>query len=73
MRYKIEVIYISGWDDACWTEYRHGVTRRLRFQTVASAQRAIDKFFDDVKDAAAVGNVDTEENPNHDRIVAVNE
>jgi hypothetical protein len=72
MQYKIEVIYTYGWDDACWTEETtDGVTRPLRFQTVGSAQVELGEFFADVKDAVAAGDMDSEENPNHYRIVAV--
>ena len=71
MQYKIEVIYTSGWDDAEWTVETDGVTSPLRFETVSSAQAALDEFFADVKAAVAAGNMDTEENHNHYRIVAV--
>jgi hypothetical protein len=71
MQYKIEVIYTHGWDDAEWTEETDGVTRPLRFETVGSAQAALDNFFANVKAAVVAGNMDTEENPNHYRIVAV--
>jgi hypothetical protein len=71
MQYKIEVIYTYGWDDACWTEETDGVTKSLRFETVGSAQEALDGFFANVKAAVAAGNMDTEENQNHYRIVAV--
>jgi hypothetical protein len=43
----------------------------LRFETVGNAQAALDEFFAEVKDAVVAGNMDTEENPNHYRIVAV--
>ena len=43
----------------------------LRFETVSSAQVALDEFFTNVKAAVAAGNMDTEENYNHYRIVAV--
>lgn len=71
MQYKIEVLYTSGWDDAEWTEETDGVTSPLRFETVSSAQVALDEFFTNVKAAVAAGNMDTEENYNHYRIVAV--
>lgn len=71
MQYKIEVIYTYGWDDACWTEETDGVTKSLRFETVGSAQAALDKFFANVKTAVVAGDMDIEENPNHYRIVAV--
>jgi hypothetical protein len=71
MQYKIEVIYTYGWDDAEWTEETDGVTRPLRFETIGSAQAALDKFFANVKAAVAAGNMDTEENQNRYRIVAV--
>ena len=72
MRYKIEVLYTSGWDDAEWTEETDGVIRPLRFETVGSAQADLDEFFADVKAAVAAGNMDTEENHTHYRIVAAN-
>jgi len=71
MQYKIEAIYIYGWDDACWTEETQGTTRPLRFQSVARAQGELNKFFAAVKCAVAAGNMDTEENPGHYRIVAI--
>ena len=59
MQYKIEVIYTYGWYDACWTEETpDGVTRSLRFETVGSAQAALDEFFADGKDAVAAGDMD---------------
>ena len=71
MQYKIDVNYTYGWDDACWIEEtRDGITRPLRFETVGSAQAALDGFFAEVEDAVAAGNMDTEKNPNHYRVVA---
>ena len=71
MKFKIEVVYTYGWDDAGWIEETKGVTRPLRFGTVVHAQAALDKFFANVKSAVAAGNMDAEENSNHYRIVAV--
>ena len=71
MQYKIEAIYTCGWDDACWTEETDGITRPLRFETISNAQTALDIFFANVKAAVVAGNLDTEENPYHYRIVAV--
>lgn len=71
MRYKIEVIHTYGWDDAGWTEEASGVTKPMRFETVSHAQADLEEFFANVKAAVAAGNMDTEENPNHYRIVAV--
>ena len=71
MQYKIEVIYTYGWDDAGWTEETDGVTTPLRFETADCAQVALEDFFADVKVAVAAGNMDTEENHNHYRIVAM--
>lgn len=73
VQYKIEVIYTYGWDDACWTEETGGVTRPLRFETTSDAQVALDEFFANVKAAVAAGNMDSEENRNHYRIVEVND
>jgi hypothetical protein len=69
MRYKIEAIYTYGWDDAGWTEETDGVTKPIRFETVTQAQTNLEEFFADVKAAVAAGNMDTEENPSHYRIV----
>lgn len=71
MQYKIEVIYTSGWDDAEWTVETDGVTSPLRFETSSHAQAELEEFFANVKTAVAAGHMDTEENPNHYRIVAV--
>jgi hypothetical protein len=71
VRYKIEVIYASGWDDAEWSEEANGVSRPLRFKTAGSAQTALDDYFSSVKTAVAAGFMDREENPNHYRIAAV--
>jgi hypothetical protein len=71
MQYKIEVIYSHGWDDAEWTEETDGETRPLRFETLDSAQVALDEFFRNVKAAVDTGNMDTEENRNNYRIVTV--
>lgn len=71
MRYKIEALYTSGWDDAEWTEETNGVTRPLRFETARHAQADLEEFFANVKAAVADGSMDIGENPNHYRIVAV--
>jgi hypothetical protein len=71
MQYKIEVIYSHGWDDAEWTEETDAEIRPLRFETVDSAQAALDEFFGNVKAAVDAGNMDTKENRNNYRIVTV--
>lgn len=71
MQYKIEAIYTYGWDDAGWTEETDGVTKPMRFETVSHAQVELEEFFANVKEAVAAGNMDTEENYDHYRIVAV--
>lgn len=73
MRYKIEALYTYGWDDAGWTEETDAVTKPMRFEAVNQAQAELEEFFENVKAAVAAGNMDTEENRNHYRIVAVNE
>ena len=73
MQYKIEVVYCHGWDDAGWTEETDAETRPLRFETVDSAQAALDEFFGNVKNAVDAGNMDTEENRNNYRIATVTE
>jgi hypothetical protein len=73
MQYKIEVAYTHGWDDAEWTEETDTETRPLRFESVGSAQAALDEFFRNVKAAVDAGNMDNEENRNNFRIVTVTE
>ena len=72
MEYKIEAFYIYGWDDAEWTQEIEGVTTPLRFQTVADAQKGLDEFFAGISEAVVAGQLDTEENQHHYRIVVAN-
>ncbi|MDB6020690.1 MAG: hypothetical protein JWQ04_547 [Pedosphaera sp.] len=72
MQFKIELKYFYGWDDAGWTDEPDGDTKPTRFETVGRAQEALEEHFAHVKTAVAAGNMDTEENPNDYRIVAVN-
>jgi hypothetical protein len=72
MRYKIEVMYTYGWDDAGWTDEVDGMETPTRFQSIADAQTALDKFFDDVKAAVVSGNIDTEEVRGDYRIAPMN-
>jgi hypothetical protein len=69
MQYKIEVVYAHGWDDAEWTEETDAEPLPLRFETVESAQAALDEFFGNVKAAVDAENMDTEENRDNYRIV----
>lgn len=69
MRFKIEVLYTHGWDDAEWTEEVDGLTKPLRFETAGCAQAGPDEFFTDVKAAVDAGDMDNEENSRHYRIV----
>jgi hypothetical protein len=69
MRYKIESRYFYGWDDAGWTEEKDGVTTPLRFVTAGEAKAALEEFFGHVKAAVIAGNMDSEENPSHYRVI----
>ena len=73
MQYKIEALYTYGWDDAEWSEETGGVTKPLRFQSVANAQKELDEFLADVRNAVAAGHTNAEENPNQYRIAEVTE
>ena len=75
MRYKIESLYTYGWDDACWAVWtpEDEEEKPWRFETISEAQEALHELFSEVKTAVAEGNMDCEENPEHYRIVAVND
>ncbi len=73
MRYKIELRYFSGWDDAGWTEEMGGETKSLVFESLDHAQSALDELFADVKVAVIAGDMDTEEVHNDYRIVPTND
>jgi hypothetical protein len=69
MRYKVELRYIYGWDDAGWTEEDDAGIRPMRFRTVGEAEAEIESHFADVKAAVAAGNMDIEETREDYRIV----
>ena len=71
MRYKVELRYFYGWDDAGWTEETDEGSKHLRFESVREAQAELDDLFADVKAAVASGDMDLEENPDDYRIVEV--
>ncbi|HEY1170190.1 MAG TPA: hypothetical protein VGH19_02365 [Verrucomicrobiae bacterium] len=71
MLYKVEMLFIYGWDDAGWEEGESDDTelKPLRFHSRDEAQVAIHEFFTDVKAAVAAGDMDLEGNPEDYRIV----
>ena len=73
MAYKVELRYLSGWDDAEWTEEGEDGEKPLRFQTVEAAQSAIDAFLAQGKVAVLEGDMDTEGSRDDYRIVHANE
>jgi hypothetical protein len=73
MRFKVQVRYTYGWDDAGWTEGVGVESEHLRFQSVNDAQAALEQFFNQVKEAVAAGNTDTEEVREDYRIVATDD
>jgi hypothetical protein len=73
MRYKIELRYFYGWDDAGWTDATDSEIIPTRFESIHQAQVALDKLFADVKAAVTADDMDVEEIRDDYRIVAVNE
>jgi len=73
MRYKIELRYFYGWDDAGWTDATDSEIIPTRFESIHQAQVALDKLFADVKSAVITGDMDVEEVRDDYRIVAVND
>jgi len=73
MRYKIELRYFYGWDDACWTDETDEAIEPTRFRTVAEAKVALDEFFADVRAALIVGDMDSEIDRHDYRIVEAND
>ena len=71
MRYKVEMKYLHGWGDACWTEETDAVLRSLRFETVQAAQTELNGYFADVKAAVALGDMDIADDPADYRIIEV--
>jgi hypothetical protein len=57
MRYKIELKYSYGWDDAGWTEEINGEDVPVRYETVAEAQEDIAQFLANVNAAVAAGDM----------------
>lgn len=59
MSYRIECRYLSGWDDAEWTETGDdNVERPLRFATLELANQAIDEFIKTTDEAHKAGHLD---------------
>ena len=73
MRYKIEMRYSYGWDDAGWTDATDSEIIPTRFESMHYAQVALDELFADVKSAVVAGDMDMEEVRDDYRIVAVND
>jgi hypothetical protein len=71
MRYKVEMKYIYGWDDAGWTDETDEDSKPTRYETILEAQAELDDHFAKVKAAVAFGDMDIEENTADYRIVAV--
>ncbi len=71
MRYRVEIKYIYGWDDAGWTDETDEDSKPTRFESVQEAQAELDDHFAKVRAVVAFGDMDIEENPADYRIVAV--
>ena len=73
MRYRIELKYSNGWDDAGWTDESDEGTRPTRFSSIDAAQMGLDEFFADVKVAVAAGDMNSEAVRSDYRIVEVDD
>lgn len=60
MRYKIELQYSYGWDDAGWTDETAYKVEPVRFASAAEAQLALREYFELRKAAVAEGNMDSQ-------------
>lgn len=69
MRFKVEMRYTYGWDDAGWTEEDAHEPEPLRFSSVAEAKVALESFFDEVKLAVLEGDMEREAAGDDYRIV----
>lgn len=53
MKFKIELKYFYGWDDAGWTDNDGAGAQPTRFESATEAQIALEEFFADVAAAVA--------------------
>lgn len=53
MKYRIELLYFYGWDDAGWTDAIDDNVAPVRFDSAREAQAALIEYFTEV-DAAIV-------------------
>jgi len=70
MKWKVETKYSYGWDDAGWKVEED---RPLVFDSEEAANKAIDEFVKDVKEAVRLGLMDTEVDRSIYRAVPVKE
>jgi len=73
IKYKIELRYSYGWDDAGWTDETVHEFKPTRFEAEASAEAALDEFFAEVKGAMALGNMESEHDLCDYRIAKTND
>lgn len=70
--YKVEMLFIYGWDDAGWTiSARSGRDRPMRFSSITAAQAEIDGLIADVKAAVKHGDMDLQYRRSDYRVVPV--
>jgi hypothetical protein len=69
MRYKIELKYTYGWDDAGWTDETRHKVEPVRFASAAEAHLALREYFEFRKAAVADGNMDSDAESSGCRIV----
>lgn len=72
MRYKVELKYSYGWDDAGWTDEIDGKIQPTRFQNVAEAEVDLLEFLANVKVAVTAGDMQLGHDLEDYRIVKVN-
>ena len=72
MKYKVEMRYAGGWDDAGWTEdNRSGEMVPIQFPTREAAQLAINEHVHDCAEAVSSGDMIDGHEPSDYRVVPV--
>ena len=72
MKYKVEMRYAGGWDDAGWTEDNgSGELVPVHFSSIQEAQLAINEHVRDCAEAVAEGNMQDGHEPSDYRAIPV--
>lgn len=73
LRYRVEMLFIYGWDDAGWTEGDETSEYPLRFSSVAAAQAEIDDLVRSCDQAVKDGNMQDSHTADEFRVVPAND